>query len=73
MPPPEAYHFQDTRKDAVAHDDATKNDRRVYFGWNNLTEYEQNGINALKQYVQEKGVEVPQSDYWEERDWLKWI
>ena len=71
IPPPQAYYFVPDKKDQVATNDATKNDRRVYFGWNNLTEFERNGMNQLKQFIAEKGVTVPPS--FEERDWLKWI
>ena len=48
VPPPDVYYLIPDRKDAVARDDASKNDRRVYFGWNNVTQYEQAGVNALK-------------------------
>ena len=47
MPPPDAYYIVDERKDAVATTDKTKNDRRVYYGWNNIQEYELNGMRAL--------------------------
>jgi len=36
--PPDAYYFIPDRKDSVANDmKNTKNDRRVYFGWKNIT------------------------------------
>lgn len=44
IPPPDVYYMIPDRKDAVANDVKTQNDRRVYFGWNNLTPYEKNGI-----------------------------
>ena len=34
--PPEVYYTYDERKDAVATNKATKNDRRVHYGWNNV-------------------------------------
>lgn len=71
MPPLEAYFIIPARKDAVATTDKTQNDRRVYFGWNNITEYEQNGINALKRSVAEKNLQVPAA--FGDRDWLKWV
>lgn len=37
VPPPAAYYFVPDRKDSQALNEETKNDRRVYFGWNNLT------------------------------------
>jgi len=49
----------------------TKNDRRVYFGWNNLTEFEREGMQRLKDYLVAKGAQIPPSFH--ERDWLKWI
>ena len=49
----------------------TKNDRRVYFGWNNITQFEIEGMRRLKDYLAAKGAVVPPS--FEERDWLKWI
>lgn len=59
------------KKNQVATNDATKNERRVYFGWNNLTEFELKGMNQLKEYLASEGCIVPPS--FEERDWLKWI
>ena len=70
--PPEAYHFIPDRKDDVATNNATKNIRFVYFGWNNLTEFELNGVNAFKKAMAEKGI-VQMPPNWHERDWLKWI
>jgi len=49
----------------------TKNDRRVYFGWKNITQFELDGMQRLKNYLASKGAVVPPS--FEERDWLKWI
>ena len=69
---PDLYYIVPDRKDAVATNEKTKNDRRVYFGWNNLQDYEIKGMNALKQYVEGKGLEVLPCGF-EERDWLKWI
>ena len=40
IPPPDAYYFIPDRKDDVAINKATKNNRFVYFGWNNMTEFE---------------------------------
>ena len=37
LAPPEAYYFVIDRKDEVATNVATKNVRRVHFGWNNVT------------------------------------
>lgn len=35
---PDAYYFIPDRKDSVGNDmQHTKNDRRVYFGWDNIT------------------------------------
>ena len=72
IPPPEAYYIIPDRKDCFALDDKTKNDRRVYFGWENMTVYEQEGVENLKKFIQESGVGDP-PPYFTERDWLKWI
>lgn len=48
VPPLDAYYFVPDKKSQVATNDATKNDRRVYFGWNNLTDFERNGMDMLK-------------------------
>lgn len=37
VPPPAAYYFIPNKKDNVAHDDDTMNERKVHFGWNNIT------------------------------------
>ena len=55
VPPPEAYYIIPERKDCVAIDDKSKNDRRIYAGWNNMTTYEKEGIAALKQFIREGG------------------
>ena len=57
IPHPDMYYIIPDRKDAVATTDKTKNDRRVYFGWNNIQDYEVRGMNALKQYVAGKGIQ----------------
>ena len=72
MPPPDAYYIVPDRKDAVATTDKTKNDRRVYYGWNNIQEYELNGMRALQNYIAGKGVKKMPPGF-VERDWLKWI
>lgn len=71
IPPPAAYYFLPDKKDQVATNEETKNDRRVYFGWDNLTQFEKDGMNQLKAFLAQKGCTVPPS--FEERDWLKWI
>lgn len=72
LAPLEAYYLIPDRKDSVATDVKTQNDRRVYFGWNNVTEYEHRGMQALKRYIKAHGVDVMPPSF-EERDWLKWI
>jgi len=32
----------------------TNNDRKVYYGWNNLTKFEEQGIENLKKNLAEK-------------------
>lgn len=56
IPPPEVYYIIPARKDNVATTDKTKNDRKVYFGWNNITEYERAGVQRLKDFIHAKGV-----------------
>ena len=48
IPPPDVYFMIPDRKDVVATNVKTQNDRRVYYCWNNVTEYERNGMEALK-------------------------
>ena len=60
------------RKDEVATNEKTKNVRRVHYGWNNITDFEHKGMNALKAYIRNKGVEEMPPGF-VERDWLKWI
>ena len=72
MPPLECYFIIPDNKDKVARDHASRNDRKVHYGWNNITEFEQAGINRLKEFMKNQGVtEMPPG--FEERDWLKWI
>ena len=72
VPPPEAYYIYDERKDAVATNKATQNDRRVYYGWNNIQPFEQKGMDDLKAWVQNKGIKQMPPGF-VERDWVKWI
>lgn len=44
VPPPEAYYIVPDRKDQVATSEKTQNDRKLHFGWNNVTEYEDHGV-----------------------------
>ena len=55
--PLDAYFFVMDRRDEVSHDEKSKNDRRVFYGWNNITNFEVQGTNTLKAYLLEKGVE----------------
>ena len=48
VPPPEAYFYVPSNRDKVATGSKTKMVRRIHFGWDNLTEFEVNGIKALK-------------------------
>ena len=41
----------------MAENEANKGDRRIFFGWNNLTEFERQGVRALQQYIKDKGVD----------------
>jgi len=72
VPPKNAYFFIPEKRDQVAMDTKTLNDRRVYFGWSNLTDYEREGIRALKSYIANDGCGDPPPSF-TERDWLKWI
>ena len=40
LPPTDAYYMIIDRKDDVATNEKTKNERRVHFGWNNVTPFE---------------------------------
>ena len=51
VPPPDAHYILLDKKDQVANNDKSKNDRRVYYGWNNITQYEKMGMMALQQYM----------------------
>lgn len=56
----------------MAQNETTKGDRRIFFGWNNLTEFERKGVQALQQYIKDKGIDqMPPGFEW--RDWVKWI
>lgn len=72
LPPNEAYFLIPDRHCEVAQNEATKNNRRVYFGWNNVTDFELRGVRALQQFIRKKGIEVMPPGF-AERDWLKWI
>ena len=70
--PPETYYFLDELKDRVANDKASCNFRSVHSGWNNVTQYEQKGMNELKELVLSKGITTMPPGF-EEHDWLKWV
>ena len=38
--PPDVYYFLPPRYETRAEDKKTQNDRRIHFGWDNITEYE---------------------------------
>ena len=70
--PPESYLFIPDRKDGVITSQKTTKQRKIYFGWNNMTEFEKQGVADLKRYLYAKGVrQMPHM--FAERDWLKWI
>ena len=52
--PIDAYFFIPDGKDEVSSDEKSK--RCVFFGWNNITQLEEKGINDLKAYLKNKGV-----------------
>ena len=72
VPPIESYYIIPDRQEEVARDEVTKNVRRVYFGWNNITDFERAGMRALQQDIKDRGVDVMPPGF-AERDWLKWI
>ena len=47
----------------------TNNDRKIFYGWNNLTEFEQEGIVKMKKHLSDK--EVPLPPGYDDRDVLK--
>lgn len=69
MPPLEAYYFIPEGKDRQNVNMKNNNDRKVYFGWNNVSEFEKQGIADLKKFVLDAGSEVPPG--FGERDFLK--
>ena len=48
IPPPELYYICPDTKDLVGFSRETNFARKVFFGWNNLTQFELDGMNALK-------------------------
>ena len=70
LPPLESYFIvpDDTEKQNKTM--KTNNDRKVYYGWNNLTKFEEQGIENLKKNLAEKkGVQLPPG--YDDRDLLK--
>ena len=47
IPPLVLYFVIPDRHQTVARDEVTKDDRRVFFGWNNVTDFERAGVKAL--------------------------
>ena len=47
VPPVGAYYLIPERQGSVGRDEATKEDRRVFYGWNNVTDFEKQGVLAL--------------------------
>ena len=48
----------------------TNNDRKIFYGWNNLTRFEKDGIVKMKKYITEtKGVTIPPG--YDDRDIVK--
>ena len=71
MPPLIVYKC---RPPNVDHTNVKGNDnyRKVYYGWNNVTEHEKQGIERVREWLrQEKNTEVP-GDFLE-RDLLKFV
>ena len=70
MAPPEAYFFIPEHQEMQCKDVKTNNDRKIFYGWNNLTKFEKEGIVKMKKYVTEtKGVEIPPG--YDDRDIVK--
>lgn len=71
MPPLIAYKVKPPKCDLV-NIEGDDNKRAVFFGWNNITEYELQGIQNIKQWLREnKNIEVPPG--FDDRNLLKFI
>ena len=70
--PPEAYYWIPDKKDGVVTSQKTKKARYVFFGWNNVTDFEKEHVVELQQYLKEKGIEE-MPPMFDERDWIKWV
>ena len=68
MPPLEAYFLIPDGHDAANTPDDTQA-RLVFWGWNNLNDFEKEGIQQLIDFLKVKGIPIP-PDYYE-RDLLK--
>ena len=53
MPPLDCYFLIPDGKDRVARDHASRDDRKVHYGWNNMTEFEHAGIRRLKAFIRD--------------------
>ena len=68
MPPLEAYFLLPDDYEKTNSEEDTQA-RIVFWGWNNINEFERNGIQELIQYLKSKNVQIPPDFY--ERDLLK--
>ncbi len=71
MPPLLAYKVKPPKHDLV-NIEGDDNKRAVFFGWNNITEYELKGIENIKKWLkQNKGIDVPTG--FDDRNLLKFV
>ena len=71
MPPLEAYRFKPYKTD-LANTEGDNNKRAVFYGWNNINDYERAAIRDVKAWlIQSKKVTCPAAV--SDRDILKFI
>ena len=68
MPPPQAFFVLPRNWDKFCTEDKP-NDRLIFYGWNNITEFEEKQIEAMHSNCQELGVPIPET--FGKRDVLK--
>ena len=71
LPPLEAYMIRPANYERASTEKDTDN-RKIYYGWNNLSQFEINQIEAIKVHMRDV-LKIPSPPRFDDREWLKFL
>jgi hypothetical protein len=69
LPPLECHFHIPDNHELQCKNMKSNNERKIFYGWNNLTKFEEQGIVNLKKRLEEKGITLPPG--YDDRDYMK--